>query len=189
MMVDDDLARQRGIQQVASDEASHLCGEPPSVEADASFCASLLERLVVQVEGSSVPTLLEWVARPNEVDLADGERISGATTPTLQIADVGQPDAGAYRCVVSGECGAANSIVATLTIVAPPGDFDYDGDLDQEDFGHFQACFSGFSVPQNDPDCQLAKFDDDADVDQADLQAFMACMSGANVPFNTACLE
>ena len=50
-----------------------------------------------------------------------------------------------------------------------PGDFNFDGDVDQEDFGWFQACITGAGVAQNDPACLDARFDDDEDVDQDDF--------------------
>ena len=40
---------------------------------------------------------------------------------------------------------------------AARADFDGDGDVDQSDFGHLQACLSGSTVPQNDPICQDAQ--------------------------------
>jgi hypothetical protein len=68
-----------------------------------------------------------------------------------------------------------------------PGDMDQDGDVDQVDFGLFQACFSGFAYPQNDPACANAKLDGDHDVDADDLKIFRRCMSGANVPADPDC--
>ncbi|MHC4442870.1 MAG: immunoglobulin domain-containing protein [Planctomycetota bacterium] len=54
-------------------------------------------------------------------NLTDGGDISGATTDTLQIANVETADEGSYRCVVTGDCGFANSNGATL-IVTSAGD-------------------------------------------------------------------
>jgi len=66
-------------------------------------------------------------------------------------------------------------------------DFDADGDVDQKDFGHFQTCFSGSTLPQTDPDCQDALLDGDSDVDQNDFGIFQSCMSGANLPPPPGC--
>jgi len=52
----------------------------------------------------------------NSTPLADGGRISGATTPQLTIADVEIGDAGDYTVAVTGECGALTSDVATLSV-------------------------------------------------------------------------
>ena len=70
---------------------------------------------------------------------------------------------------------------------AGPGDFDRDGDVDQEDFGFIQTCLDApFVVPGN-PDCNQADFDGDTDVDQEDLTTFQDCMSGANVHADPGC--
>jgi len=71
----------------------------------------------------------------------------------------------------------------------PPGDFDGDYDVDQEDFGHLQACLSG--VPQADPTCQDANLDGDSGlfVNTNDLQIFRRCLSGEGVPADPSCAE
>ncbi len=56
-----------------------------------------------------------------------------------------------------------------------------DGDVDQEDFGAFQACISGTGL-QRPPGCEDADANTDGDVDQDDFAAFQSCMSGPNVP-------
>ncbi len=70
-----------------------------------------------------------------------------------------------------------------------PGDMDEDGDVDMEDFGLFQLCFSGPDVPQVESSCQKALLDGDADVDEDDLAKFTQCMSGANVPADWHCAD
>ncbi|MHC4444798.1 MAG: hypothetical protein ACYTF1_01290 [Planctomycetota bacterium] len=62
-----------------------------------------------------------------------------------------------------------------------PGDFDFDKDVDQEDFGHFQECYSGDGAlyPIG---CQDADLDGDRDVDQDDFNIFLVCMGGPNNP-------
>ena len=69
------------------------------------------------------------------------------------------------------------------------GDFDDDGDVDLEDFGHFQSCLSGLGVAQDDPACQAAEFDGDRDVDLADLRVFIGCLSGANIRPDPQCID
>jgi len=68
-----------------------------------------------------------------------------------------------------------------------PGDFDRDGDVDQSDFGHLQACLSGAGVPQNNATCQDAKLDPDSDVDRSDVAIFRRCLSGAGVLADPIC--
>lgn len=70
-----------------------------------------------------------------------------------------------------------------------PGDFDCDGDLDQEDFGHFQVCLTGPGVKQIGPTCSHALLDGDIDVDQDDFAIFQGCLSGANVPADPTCAD
>jgi hypothetical protein len=86
-----------------------------------------------------------------------------------------------------GESG--NSTQAFAIPMAPLAkcDFDRDGDVDQEDFGRFQACVMGSGVVQDDPACAGALLDSDEDVDQSDLARFLMCISGANVPADPYC--
>ncbi|HPD32617.1 MAG TPA: CARDB domain-containing protein [Phycisphaerae bacterium] len=68
-------------------------------------------------------------------------------------------------------------------------DFDGDGDVDQEDFGHFQICLTG-SGGAIAPGCEDAILDGDTDVDAADLSIFTSCISGADVPpADPTCLD
>ncbi|MHC4445846.1 MAG: hypothetical protein ACYTBZ_23740 [Planctomycetota bacterium] len=69
----------------------------------------------------------------------------------------------------------------------PPADFDRDSDVDQEDFGYFQACLTGPAVPQTNIECRYAKLDDDIDVDIDDFAIFQGCISGANVAADPEC--
>lgn len=61
-------------------------------------------------------------------------------------------------------------------------DFDFDGDVDLIDFGHFRACFNGSNSPPVQPDCDDADFDHDNDVDLLDFGVFRSCFNGSNVP-------
>lgn len=72
---------------------------------------------------------------------------------------------------------------------AGPADLDRDGDVDQTDFGLFQACLSGVAVPQTDPDCLNARLDGDTDVDETDLARFIGCVSGVQIPADSNCLD
>ncbi len=67
---------------------------------------------------------------------------------------------------------------ATACGVLVAGDFDGDDDVDQQDFGRLQACFSGSGLAYSSG-CDDADFDDDGDVDQDDLTAFTSCQAGA----------
>ncbi len=78
--------------------------------------------------------------------------------------------------------------VAASGTPAGPGDLDRDGDVDQTDFGLFQACYSGAYNPQNDPACAEARLDADNDVDADDAGLFMGCVSGPNEDADPGCL-
>jgi hypothetical protein len=88
---------------------------------------------------------------------------------------------------VSGQCSLIPE--ATIQVVPRMGDFDNDGDVDQSDFGRFQACFTAPFVAQTDPECDEALLDGDSDVDQDDYAIFQACMSGADVPASPDCVD
>ncbi|MHC4444633.1 MAG: hypothetical protein ACYTBZ_09290 [Planctomycetota bacterium] len=62
-----------------------------------------------------------------------------------------------------------------------PGDFDFDRDVDQENFGSFQVCLSGDGVLP-EAGCEFADLEEDGDVDIIDFGIMEPCMSGANNP-------
>ncbi|MCX8091420.1 MAG: PA14 domain-containing protein, partial [Verrucomicrobiae bacterium] len=71
---------------------------------------------------SSSPLTYQW--RKNGVNLANGGNISGATSPTLTIANVQLADAAFYSCVVANAGGSVSSAAAQLVVAttpAPPG--------------------------------------------------------------------
>lgn len=74
-----------------------------------------------------------------------------------------------------------------IEVLAVGPDFDEDGDVDQEDFGHLQTCFSGTGIAQDDPGCEDARLDNDDDVDQDDFGILQGCISGANVSAAPSC--
>lgn len=77
---------------------------------------------------------------------------------------------------------------ARYDVLNIPGDFDLDGDVDQSDFGRFQACYSGAGLPQLDAACANARLDEDNDVDAADFALFRECMSGPETSADPNCL-
>ncbi len=77
-----------------------------------------------------------------------------------------------------------NTTCETVTCCAYPfADGDHDGDVDQDDFGLFQVCFTNLDggVP---PGCECYNRDGDGDVDGADFQAFNNCWTGANIAWS-----
>jgi len=105
---------------------------------------------------------MEAVTRPG--NLGSGIRLGLAVCALL----FGSPAARGERC----SCA--------------PCDFDFDGDVDQADFGHLQACMSGEGIEQTDPNCLDANLDGDGDgdVDQYDVAVFEVCLWGAGVPLD-----
>lgn len=59
-------------------------------------------------------------------------------------------------------------------------DFDGDGDVDMEDFGHLQICLTGLPVMPVMAGCEDALLDDDGDIDGDDKARFLNCFSGPN---------
>lgn len=76
-----------------------------------------------------------------------------------------------------------------LRIKPVPGDLDVDLDVDQQDFGLFQACLSGTGIAQHAPQCAGARLDEDEDVDADDFTIFRRCLSGPNVTADPQCAE
>ncbi len=69
------------------------------------------------------------------------------------------------------------------------GDMDRDGDIDQSDFGHLQACISGAFIAQPKAECRNTDFDGDEDVDQDDLARLQQCFSGAGSAADVHCIQ
>ncbi len=69
------------------------------------------------------------------------------------------------------------------------GDFDRDGDVDQKDYGHLQACLTGAGVSQTLAACENATLDADDDVDKDDMGVFQLCVSGPDTTANPACRD
>ncbi|HWY30505.1 MAG TPA: immunoglobulin domain-containing protein, partial [Candidatus Acidoferrum sp.] len=64
-----------------------------------------------------VPPNYLWYS--NGIAMANGGRISGATSPTMTIANTQTNDDAAYQVIVTNIYGSATSSVATLTVIAP----------------------------------------------------------------------
>ena len=91
---------------------------------------------------------------------------------------------GHYSAAISlTDSGALNSpqiIPVGLDVIAF-GDFDSDGDVDQQDFARFQACLTDIGFPYA-PGCLAGDSNGDGVVDYQDVPAFIHCMNGANKP-------
>jgi len=129
------------------------------------------------VSGGTPPYFLQW--SPVE-SLDNPEALQPTASPTATTT---------YTLTVTDAMSqlASDTVLVTVTDAGIPGDMDGDGDVDQSDFGRFQACISGPDVPQTDPACQDATLDDDDDVDADDSDVFTLCVSGPGVPGNPQC--
>lgn len=121
----------------------------------------------------------------NNLDLANGGHVSGATTPTLMLSNTDSTDRGTYRCRITAFCGSLLTGSATLTVLSP--DLDGDNDVDQIDFARLQNCV-GISQPAvNAPDCLNADLTGDNHIDTDDVTGFIRCLSGSNQPLLPGC--
>lgn len=66
-------------------------------------------------------------------------------------------------------------------------DFDFDLDIDQSDYGFFQACL-GAARPMA-PQCARANLSPDSQIDADDTNLFLGCRQGPGVPGDPSCLE
>lgn len=68
-----------------------------------------------------------------------------------------------------------------------PGDFDSDGDVDQDDLTIFRACMTGPGLGPTVSGCARADLDGDSDADQSDFGLFQRCLSGSGVSASPSC--
>ncbi|MBI4582150.1 MAG: hypothetical protein HY718_20810, partial [Planctomycetes bacterium] len=85
-----------------------------------------------------------------------------------------------YHYAAFAHDAAPNYAAGVHTSASPyaAGDFDFDDDVDQVDFGHQQMCFTATFSPIG-AGCEDADLDHDFDVDEGDVTIFQACMRGA----------
>lgn len=91
-------------------------------------------------------------------------------------------------------CGSANANCGDFcsTPTDPWADTNLDKDVDQEDFGYFQLCYTGSATFTLSVGCAcLDKFNaggsgKDGFIDASDLQHFIDCVTGPTVSFNAA---
>ncbi len=95
-------------------------GPPVIVAQPMSVTAPQKTNVTFNVTAAGSPPLsYQW--RDNGVNLVNGGRISGATTPTLTISNIGNRDAGQYSVLVTNTYGSALSSNATLTVTRGKG--------------------------------------------------------------------
>lgn len=90
------------------------------------------------------------------------------------------------RVAAPGAINSPRTISVDLSVTTPRADFDGDGDVDQDDFGHLQVCLSTVAG-QITPECVDANLNDDTSVNQTDLLTFLNCFSGPDRPIPLDC--
>ena len=143
---------------------------------------------------------LEDVGTPFDGELCECHELSGdgiedlsfkfdrpAMVDALQLSEL-EPGA-TVELVVSGQLQDGTLFEASdCILIVPQPDFDEDNDVDQSDFGHFQACFRG-PVKVVDWGCEDADVDGDGDVDISDFGRFQRCISGASKAVKPNCAD
>jgi len=130
---------------------------------------------------------VEWAPRP-----CVGEECVGACCMAEGLC--AETTADSCDGVWMGLGSTCDSVVCPLICYDPFADADGDADVDQDDFGAFQACFTG-AAGGGPVDGVCACFDrpepgfpdGDGDIDELDLDAFEACASGPEIAADTTC--
>jgi hypothetical protein len=92
-----------------------------------------------------------------------------------------------WRIDETSTAGTTTGEVWSFRTPPPPGDTDGDGDVDQEDFGSFQVCYTDPGNPSILPGCLFADMNHDQLINQADFSVFQGCISGPGVASDPAC--
>jgi hypothetical protein len=98
--------------------------------------------------------------------------VSGWTPSTAQAGNL-------HTIQIRAANTKGNHSVTWQVRVTWTGDSNFDYDVDQDDFGVFQLCFSGAGIP-HPSGCDWADLDEDGDVDAGDFTLFQICMKGPN---------
>jgi hypothetical protein len=179
-----------------------VSGPPPQIERSPAFFTRSVERgkdlphdifTVRNAGGGAMSYTISddvgWLSVAPDGGTSSGEAdpINIAySTSTLAIG----PYTGTITISAPGATNPTETVVVYLTVTPPlfaRCDFDIDHDVDQSDFGRFQACLSGPGVPQLDLACDGADLDNDDDVDKDDFALFRGCLSGPDVEADTLC--
>ncbi len=124
------------------------------------------------VEATPGLYLLEW-------ELKDSSPAVANSDPLYVVFRNGPAD-----CL---HCTALNWVGANLAADRPCADLDFDRDVDMDDFGSFQGCATGPTVPWADPCCQDSDLDFDGDIDHEDFGLLQRCLDAPGEPADPAC--
>lgn len=102
------------------------------------------------------------------------------------------PNTYTVTLTVSGPAGSdSETKISYVTALEPlyKGDMDGDRDVDQEDFGLFQVCYTGSGAGFVPTGCEDADLDKDIDVDLVDFSQFQACFFGPGTTPPGTCIR
>ncbi len=111
-------------------------------------------------------------------------RSTGETDTLTVIYDTAGVPRGHHTATISVTDPTASNSPQTIAVDLEAiafGDFDSDGDVDQEDFGRFQVCLTGPGV-HRDEGCLAADANQDTAIDDQDIAAFLICLGGPDQP-------
>ena len=105
-----------------------------------------------------------------------------AETYTISVGLTGpQLSLGLHSAILTvsdtGGLSPPATVTVNVTALGLPGDLDFDGDVDQSDFGRLQLCLTNAGIPVI-PSCANADLDGDLSVTQSDYSLFQRCLAG-----------
>jgi hypothetical protein len=127
----------------------------------------------------TITTDVPWVSVTPSTGKSTGETDTVAVTYNTAGLSRGH-HSGAIRVTDATASNSPQAIAVDVEVIAF-GDFDSDGDVDQEDFGRFQACLNEPGIHYAEG-CQAGDANADGAVDVTDFTAFLNCMSGPDQP-------
>lgn len=175
------------------------------VTAGVTFTGPLPSGLSVTDSDGIVSYEWVWTALI-DVTAPGGAIVTGDTVrfvPEFTISGQGpapDPDAHPQGVQVGPSVELLNEVRITATnldtlaigkiVVTPrPPDYDYDGDVDLDDFGRFEVCVTGPDLGPTGLGCAPMDLDDDGDVDQSDFGLFQRCYGGPGKLANPHCTD
>jgi M6 family metalloprotease-like protein len=137
----------------------------------------------VTVTGEA-PLTYQW--RHNGVNLANGGKYTGVTSPSMLVWNAEAPQAGYYDCVVTSICGPVASNAAHLIVNtgygAGRGDLDCDGSVNFGDINPFVLALSagetGYYESFGNCHWYNGDINSDGTVGFADINPFVTMLSG-----------
>lgn len=174
-----------------------LLVEPTRLDSDI-FVSETPESQTFTVRNIGLDTMCYTidVSEPGPLVYPTGGCVEAGTagdTITVTYDDFGPslpPSLEGHAATIIVDAGEAENsptgVAVKVVVTTVAADFDADGDVDSDDYGHFQACLA--PMGQVSPECAAADFNNDDVVGEADRLIFMNCLSGARIPPDKDCL-